>query len=152
MVIKAIENLLFDRYLESIREKEGGSYGVGVRASLDNTPIEEAALLMQFDTDPEKQSRLMGIIHKEVDDLVANGPSIESVKKIQENMLKKYDENLRENAWWRSSIKMYYEDGIDRVNAYKDAVNALTPELIQQLLKKLVDQKNVIEVVMTPAA
>jgi len=152
VTIKAIENLLFDRYMESIREKEGGSYGVGVRASVGNTPVEEASILMQFDTDPEKQTRLMAIIHQEVDDLVANGPAPEAVKKIQENMLKKYDESLRENSWWRSIIKAYYEDDINNLKDYKDAVNALTPALIQETLKKLTDQKNVIEVVMTPAA
>ncbi|MDD2436510.1 MAG: insulinase family protein [Massilibacteroides sp.] len=151
VTIKAIENLLFDRYLDSIREKEGGSYGVSVRAALDNTPIEQAILILQFDTDPEKQARLMDIIHQEVDNLSTNGPSIEAVKKIQENMLKKYDENQRENGWWRSTIKAYYEDGIDYVKEYKNAVNALTPALIKDMLKKLVGQKNVIEVVMTPA-
>ena len=152
MIIKTIENLLFDRYLETIREKEGGTYGVGVRGSIGNTPIEQATLQMQFDTDPEKQARLMAIIHQEVEDIVANGPTPESVKKIQENMLKNYDENLRENSWWRGVIKSYYEDGIDSLNDYKKAVNALTPALIQETLKKLTDQKNVIEVVMTPAA
>lgn len=152
VVIKAIENLLFDRYLESVREKEGGSYGVGVSASLENKPIEQATLLMQFDTDPEKQVKLMNIIHQEVDDLVAKGPTPESVKKIQENMLKNYSENLRENAWWKSTIKSYYEDGLNFVKDYQDAVNALTPALIQEALKKMVEQKNVIEVVMMPAA
>lgn len=152
VTIKAIENLLFDRYLESIREKEGGSYGVGVRASVNDKPIEQASILMQFDTDPDKQPRLMGIIHQEIDDLVANGPTPEAVKKIQENMLKKYDENLRENSWWQSAIRAYYEDGVDNLKDYKNAVNALTPALIQETLKKLVEQENVIEVVMTPAA
>ncbi|MDD4516739.1 M16 family metallopeptidase [Massilibacteroides sp.] len=152
VVMKAIENLLFDRYLDSIREKEGGSYGVSVHASIGNIPVEKAILLMQFDTDPEKQEKLIGIIHQEVDDLLAKGPAPEAVKKIQENMLKKYDENLRENSWWRNTIKTYYEDNIDNVKDYKDAVNALTPALIQETLKKLIDQKNVIEVVMTPAA
>lgn len=152
VTLQAIENLLFDRYLESIREKEGGSYGVGVQAGINDIPVKEASLLMNFDTDPEKQPKLIGIIYREVDDLVKNGPSIESVKKIQENMLKKYAENLRENAWWRSAIKVYYEDGWNLAKDYKDAVNALTPELIRKTLKEIVDQNNVIEVVMKPAA
>ena len=74
VTMTAIGNILNIRYLESIREKEGGSYGVGVRGSLGNTPIEEAILMMQFDTDPEKQAYLMSIIHKEVDEIVTNGP------------------------------------------------------------------------------
>lgn len=152
ITLKAIENLLFDRYLESIREKEGGSYGVSVQASLSNIPVEKAALVMQFDTDPEKREYLMSIIHKEIDDLVANGPTLESIKKIQESMLKNYEESTHENSWWRNVIKAYYKNGINQTKEYKDAVNALNPALIQSTLKQLVDQKNVIEVVMTPAS
>lgn len=152
VIVKAIENLLFDRYMESIREKEGGSYGVGVHALLNSTPVEKAAIIMQFDTDPEKQEYLMSIIHKEVDDLVASGPSPEAVKKIQESMLKTHAENTRENSWWRGAIKSYYKDNINQVEEYKKAVNTLNPTLIQSTLKQLIDQKNVIEVVMTPAS
>ncbi|MBP1637493.1 MAG: peptidase domain protein, partial [Bacteroidetes bacterium] len=50
IAIDAIGNILFTRYLESVREKEGGSYGVGVRGVLNNTPANKAILLMQFDT------------------------------------------------------------------------------------------------------
>lgn len=151
VAIKAIENLLFDRYLETIREKEGGSYGVNVQALNWNIPAEEAYILMQFDTDPEKQEKLMNIIHQEVAGLVASGPTPEAVKKVQEGMLKKYEENLRENNWWKNTIKTFYEDKIDNVKEYRNAVNALNPALIQETLKKLTEQKNVIEVVMTPA-
>ena len=77
----AIRNILNIRYLESIREKEGGSYGVGVGAYAANVPVEEAAVIMQFDTDPEKQERLMGIIHQEIDEIVKNGPKQTTCKK-----------------------------------------------------------------------
>ena len=69
------------RYLESIREKEGGSYGVGVYGGMRNVPKDEAVVLMQFDTDPEKQARLMQIIHQEVKDIVNNGPKPEDLQK-----------------------------------------------------------------------
>jgi Predicted Zn-dependent peptidases len=150
VVLKAIENLLFDRYLESIREKEGGSYGVRVNAGINHIPTESAILYMTFDTDPEKQERLIAIIYDEVNDLVANGPRPESIKKIQENMLKKYDENLRENGWWQSVLTSYIYSGINQIRDYKNVVNALTPELIQETLKQIVVQKNIVEVVMNP--
>lgn len=149
--LTAIGNILNIRYLESVREKEGGSYGVGVRGSMSNTPIDEAALLMQFDTDPEKQQKLIGIIHAEVKEIVANGPRVDDLQKVKENMLKKYSEDLAENNWWDNAIVRYYQDKINLVDDYKASVEALTPELIQSTLKQITDQGNVFEVVMKPA-
>jgi zinc protease len=151
VAMTAIGNILNIRYLDSIREKEGGSYGVGVRGSLANVPVEEATLLMQFDTDPEKQEKLMKIIHEEVSLIVSNGPRADDLQKVKENMLKKYEEDLRENSWWSGTLVLYYQDKLNYITDYKAAVEALTPELIKSTLTKLTDQGNVMEVVMKPA-
>lgn len=150
-LMTAIGNILSTRYLESIREKEGGSYGVGVRGAMSNMPVPEATLMMQFDTDPEKQEKLMGIIHAEVAEIVANGPREDDVQKVKENMLKKINEDLAENSWWESAIVRLYEDKLNMVTDYKASVEALTPQLIQETLKKVSEQGNVLEVVMLPA-
>lgn len=145
-----IGDILNMRYLESIREKEGGSYGVGVGAYASNIPTEEATLLMQFDTDPEKQTRLMSIIYQEVDDIIKNGPKSEDLQKVKENLLKQYAQDLEQNGWWSRILKVYYEDNINQLTDYKNVVNGLTGQAIQKRLKQLVDQGNVIEVVMMP--
>jgi zinc protease len=149
--VTAIGSILTIRYTESIREKEGGSYGVGVRGSMNNTPIEEATLMMQFDTDPAKQAKLVGIIHSEVADIVANGPRADDLQKVKENMLKKYTEDTAENGWWSAALQRYYQDKLNLVTDYKAAVEALTSESIQSTLKNIVSQGNVMEVVMKPA-
>lgn len=149
-LVTAIGSILNIRYLESIREKEGGSYGVGVRGSVSNTPIHEATLMMQFDTDPQKQAKLMGIIHAEVAEIVTNGPRPEDLQKVKENMLKKYSEDVAQNNWWSSAIERYYMDKLNMVADYKASVEALTPEAVQNALKSIVSQGNVIEVVMKP--
>ena len=146
----AIGNILFTRYLESIREKEGGSYGVSVNGGINNTPTNRATLYMQFDTDPEKQQRLMEIIYAEVDEIIADGAREDDVQKVKENLLKQYAENLEENGWWRNAVVLYYQDGLNLVSDYKASVEALSPKSIQQALKALVEQGNVIEVVMMP--
>jgi zinc protease len=150
VAMTAIGNILNIRYLESIREKEGGSYGVGVRGALSRIPIAQANVMMQFDTDPDKQAHLMGIIHKEVDEIVANGPRIDDLQKVKENMVKKYAEDLRENNWWSRTISTYYQDKLNFVEDYTAAVEALTAQKIQSTLKKLTEQGNVLEVVMMP--
>ncbi|MBN2766117.1 MAG: insulinase family protein [Paludibacteraceae bacterium] len=150
-LMTAIGNILSMRYLESIREKEGGSYGVGVRGAMSNLPVSEATLLMQFDTDPEKQEKLMGIIHAEVAEIVANGPREDDLQKVKQNMLKKISEDMAENGWWESAVVRYYQDKLNMVADYKASVEALTPQLVQETLKKITDQGNLLEVVMLPA-
>ncbi len=150
VLVDAIGEILDMRYMESIREKEGGSYGVGVRGNLSNTPKVQALVLMQFDTDPEKQEKLMGIIHSEVAEIVKNGPRMDDLNKVKENMLKQYAQDVEQNSWWMNALSSYYQDKLNYRTDYKAAVEALTPQAIQQTLKTLVDQGNVIEVVMKP--
>ena len=150
ITMSVVGDVLNARYLESIREKEGGSYGVGVRGSLSATPVSQASLMMQFDTDPDKQARLMEIIHAEVDEIVLNGPREDDLQKVKENMLKKYAEDLEENSWWRNALLNYYRYDINLVEDYRSTVNALTKESVQTLLKQVVSQGNVVEVVMSP--
>lgn len=149
--MEMIGRVLSTRYLESIREREGGSYGVGCGGSLGRLPVPCARLIMQFDTDPDKQERLMQIIHEEVMTIVENGPLATDLQKEKESMLKDYKEHLEQNGWWRGVIETYYKYGENRVEDYPKAVEAITRESVQAMLKQLVAAGNVFEVVMSPA-
>lgn len=147
----AIGRILDIRYLESIREREGGSYGVGVAGYMRNKPIDYAMLLMQFDTDPQKQEKLMSIIHQEITTIINDGPRADDLHKVKESMLKDFAEDLEKNDWWQNTaLYNFYVDGINYVNDYKSAVEAISAETVQNTLKQLVEQGNIIEVVMSP--
>ncbi len=148
--VNVIGSILNIRYLESIREKEGGTYGVGVRGHMIDRPNEQAVLMMQFDTDPKKQERLLEIIHQEVKDIVNDGPLAEDLQKVKENMQKQYVQDLEQNNWWMGALSSYYEDGINRYRDYEAALKAVTAKSVQETLKKIVEQGNVIEVIMLP--
>ena len=148
--MEMIGRILSTRYLESIREREGGSYGVGCAGRMNRRPVAYAQLIMQFDTDPEKQQKLMGIIHEEVMTIVENGPLDKDLQKEKESMLKDFEEDLEKNSFWNTILNEYYNYNINYVEEYKAAVEAITAETVQTTLKKLVDAGNVFEVVMEP--
>ncbi len=148
--MEMIGRILSTRYLESIREREGGSYGVGCAGWMNIHPVPYAQLIMQFDTDPEKQEKLMSIIHEEVKTIVENGPLAKDLQKEKESMLKDFEEDLEKNGYWNSVLSMYYKNGINYITDYKAAVEAITAETVQATLKQLVDAGNVFEVVMLP--
>lgn len=148
--LKAVASILDIRYLESIREREGGSYGVGVSATLTKEPTNKATLSIQFDTDPEKQEPILAIVYQEISEIVENGPRSEDLQKVKEIMLKNFAENLEENEWWLSALYNNYFNGFNLVDEYKKAVKGINGTTIQTALKNLVQQGNVIEVTMLP--
>ena len=148
--MEMIGRILSTRYLESIREREGGSYGVGCAGWMNIYPVPYAQLIMQFDTDPEKQEKLMSIIHDEVMTIVKDGPLAKDLQKEKESMLKDFEEDLEKNNYWNTVLSMYYKNGINYITDYKAAVEAITAETVQATLKKLVEAGNVFEVVMLP--
>ena len=145
-----IGRILSTRYLESIREREGGSYGVGTYGFMTILPTPKAGLIMQFDTDPLKQTRLMEIIHEEIQTIVENGPLTSDLQKEKESMLKDFQEDLEKNTFWRQTLYMYYMYGVNEVRDYKSAVEAISAESVQSTLKELLKSGNMFEVVMFP--
>ncbi len=149
--MEMIARILDTRYLESIREREGGSYGVSCSGYCSRY-TNEASLYMRFDTDPEKQEKLLAIIHEEVMKIVADGPLAEDLAKEKAVMLKDYQESLERNGYWNGTIlSQYYLYGVNYLQEYEAAVNAITAETVQATLKKLVNAGNMFEVVMLPA-
>ena len=153
--MEMIGRILSTRYLESIREREGGSYGVGTYGYMTILPRPRAGLLMQFDTDPKKQARLMEIIYEEIDTILENGPLASDLQKEKESMLKDFQEDLEKNSFWRTQLYAYYlynypQYGIRTTDDYIAAVQAITAETVQATLKQLVEAGNRFEVVMFP--
>ena len=139
------------RYLESVREKEGGSYGVGTYGFCAQHPCERAMLIMQFDTDPEKQEKLMQIIHQEVQQMAQDGPLAVDLQKAKESMLKDFEEDIEKNDYWDDNILYsYYIWGEDEYTGFAERVKAITAETVKETLNQLLKSGNVFEVVMYP--
>lgn len=144
-----LTSILRNRYLEEIREKEGGTYGVGVRVSLSNFPTESFKVNIQFDTNPEQRDKLIGIVYSEIEKIKKNGPLADDLSKTKEYLLKQYDQNLRENGYWLNVIRNKYFDGVDFHTNYVEIVKSVDVKAIKEFANKLFNQGNVVEVVMT---
>lgn len=152
IAIDLIGSILGTRYLESIREREGGSYGVGTYGTMSRRPKPEMMLLMNFDTDPEKQHHLLNIIYEEVETIIENGPLATDLSKEKENLLKVYDQKVKENGYWMNTILMNYynNNGLNYLTDYRKTVESIDGAYIQNLLKEIYEQGNIVEVVMMP--
>lgn len=145
-----MQNILDNRYTEVAREKEGGTYGVGVGAFVSNFPVNRFMGIMQFTTDPAKRDKLVQIVHSELGDIIASGPLEDDFNRVREYLLKEYNQNINENRYWQGVIVDLYKDNLDTHTEYQNIVNSVTRDRVRAFAESVYGQSNVIEVVMMP--
>jgi zinc protease len=136
-------------YIETIREKEGASYGVSAMGQMSCYPKPEAIFQIYFDTDPAKREKMEQIVMSELQKVAQEGPRPEHLAKVKEYMLKQYTESIKENGYWLNQLHEYYFSNIDMNTNYEKLVNEITAEDVKNFTKALLDQGNIIEVTMT---
>lgn len=134
-------------YTETIREQEGGTYGVGTSGSINDLD-NEWMFLFGFDTNVEKQEYLTNRAKEELMKVVNNGVREADFNKVKEYMTKEYDNNIRENSYW-SNVLNEYVFGNNIQAGYKEALDSITAEELNNFLRSIfLNNDNVIEVVM----
>lgn len=139
-------------YTKEIREKEGGTYGVGVAMAGHRSPQKRALIQVQFDTNPEQAEKLCGIAKDHLYKFVENGPTAEELAMAVENLKKNIPESRISNNYWLNVLSTWDEHGIDYDTEYEAAVNSVTAEDVKAVLKAILDQNNFIEFKSMPKA
>ena len=137
-------------YTTEVREKEGGTYGVGVQGEIERLPKGEFLLSIQFKMAPERREELTKIIISQLEKVAKDGPSQENVEKVRSYMLKIFEEQKKENAAWTEWLMSYYFYGDDTYTEYEKIVNGITADDIRDFLAYMLKQGNLIEVSMVP--
>ena len=138
-------------YTKSIREKEGGTYGVGVGMVGHRNPQKRALIQAQFDTNPEMAEKLCGIAKDLLAEFAQNGPTEEELAMAVENMKKNLPESRISNRYWMTVLDSWDDFGIDYDKEYENAINNITTKDVKKLLQKILKQKNFIEIKSMPA-
>ena len=151
-VMSVIKGILDLRFVESIREEEGGTYGVGVGTSLERLPSGKATMRISFDCDPDRAADLKSKVFLELDKLAGEGPSAEDLSKTVGNMLKNQEEGKEHNSYYLNTIYGYYVHGInydDPVN-FEDILNGLSTKDVKKVMKAFYKKPNIVDVVFRP--
>lgn len=145
-----VSQLLDKRYLEKIREDEGGSYGVQVASSLSKSPSPIFSLKINFDCNPEKEAKLLQIVYDELNTIVKQDVDAKNLSDIKQDLIKSNQQNIKSNSYWLSTI-------IDQVKtkghfvssaAYENLINSISVKDIKQYTNEVLTDANKVEVIM----
>ncbi|MFA7117043.1 MAG: insulinase family protein [Bacteroidales bacterium] len=150
ITMKAIYSILDIIFTETIREEEGGTYGVQSYGYIASKPKPNKFVFqIVFDTNPEKADILLPMAKAGLVDLAENGPTDEQLNKIKKNFLKNIPESRITNSYWKSCIDDYYDVNVDRDTKIEKIINDLTKKKIQKMSKKIISG-NYLEEIMKP--
>ena len=146
-----VANYVLDMiYTKTIREDEGGTYGVGTAMVGQREPEERVVIQISFDTNPEQAPKLRELALKGLKELAENGPELEKFNMAIENFKKNIPETRLSNSYWMNNISEYLEHGYDYDAEYEAAVNSVTPEDVKAVLQAVLAQNNLIEITSAP--
>ena len=150
ILAKTIGELLNKRYLETVRESEGGSYGVGVAATVLMIPYEYYRLRIFFDCDPKKEPKLSQIILDEIKKIANEGPNKSDLDKIKNNLIKTRKEQMETNKYWSRALinSQITKEPIQDADGFRNLVNTISEEEIKQFATEIFNKKDLVKVKM----
>src|SRR5205085_11658193 len=130
-----VAKILEIRLRETLREDQGGVYGVGVDANINREPVNSYNISVSFSCDPKNVEKLIGLTIDEIKNLKANGASQTNVDKVIAEDTRSMETEVKNNSYWLYNLqnKYYYnEDPKDLLNDVA-MVRKLTPDKTKEL-------------------
>nr|MBX2817414.1 insulinase family protein [Saprospiraceae bacterium] len=150
----AMQEVLRNRLRESMREDQGGVYGVSVGGGVSKIPNEGYQITIGFNAEPDQVDTLLAVAKSEIAKVVSEGASEEDLGKVREVQKQSRIKNQKENGYWTNTLKSYYLYGLDLGNlsqeSYEKLVDALTGEDVMKMAAQVFGTENYIESVMMP--
>lgn len=136
-------------YTETVREDEGGAYGVPVSGSLTDYPEKRATVQIQLPTAPEKLERMTQVVYDGVEKICKEGPSEDYLRKIKEYMIRSHAEQLKNNDYWMGQLIQRVRYGQNNVDGYDELVQSISVADLKGMACKIFQSGNRLVVGMT---
>ncbi len=149
IMVDMLEQSMSMLYTETVREDEGGAYGVPVSASLSDYPEEIATVQIKLPTAPEKMERMTKVVYDGIEKICAEGPSEDYLQKIKEYMVRSHAENLKKNGYWMNQLYTRTRYNQDYVTGYEETVQNVSVADLKELAQKIFKSGNRLVVGMT---
>ena len=148
LILDVLKRTLSIAYTDSVREEKGGTYGVSVDFDLDKDDTPDASLRISYNADPDRYEELNPIVYGQIKAIADKGPEATSLAKVKEYLVKQYDQVAITNDYWNYIIWHELDDDADFDTGYKELVQGITAQDVQQMAQRLMQSGYRIEVTM----
>ena len=98
---------------------------------------------------PEKRDIALQLLREGVNEFGTKCTQ-ERLDKVKEVMLKRADDAVKQNSYWKNFLQSWHQYGTDTHTDYKALIEAQTPEKVAAFVKKVVSSGNHVTVMMLP--
>lgn len=146
LAMTALGEILTIKLVEELRENESGVYGVSANGRMSKVPYGSYNFSIQFPCGPENAEQLTASALRELDKIIAEGPSAKDLDKFKEAQRVDFKEKSKENSFWMGQLANAYtnQKSPDKMLEYLDRVEALQGEKIHEVAKKYLSENRVI--------
>ena len=145
-----VQYILDMRYVTSLREEEGGTYGASTATGLQRRPAGKALVQTMFNCNPAKADLLRELAAKGIRDLANEGPTDEEFTQAILNLRKNLPESRISNNYWANQIENWIDYAEDGDTLRETALLLVTKEDVKNITKAMVESGNFIEVIQRP--
>ncbi|MGN0206886.1 MAG: insulinase family protein, partial [Muribaculaceae bacterium] len=149
LALQMLSAVMDINYVKTIREEEGGTYGVGTYGTIIKAN-DTWKFIYKFDTNIESQERLNKRAMSELVKAMTEGLDDTAFSQVKENFLKRFETNVRKNNYWLSILndRALYGTPDNNVEEYGKMLKKITKSDIEKILKKLYNKNNKIVIVL----
>src|SRR6185503_17936305 len=151
--LQALTDVVRMKLIEVLREQMSGTYSPNIVSSSNKVPVPQYNIVAMFSSSPENVEPLTKALFTVVDSIQKHGPSQTDVDKVKEQMIRAHEVELKQNAYWVSSISARDQNGEDVAKAlatYEANIKNLTAADIQRAAATFFNMKNYVRVVLVP--
>ena len=132
-----LQQILEMLYTEEIREKDGGTYGIGVQLMLTRYPKNRLQLSVNLDTNKEQAESAANKIRECIDRIAKDGPDPMMMQKSLEYQQKTLTNYVGTNDYWMQAIMQNIQYNTDDALDPTAALKQLTPADIRKMARLL---------------
>jgi zinc protease len=115
--LDAVASVLQLKVTDVMRERMGGTYGVGVSAHTYADPAEHFRVIVNFDASPKRINEMEDTLSAILTDVRTKGATPEELRKVVAMERRVHETALQDNRYWLQAIELYDRLGIpfDRI-------------------------------------
>jgi zinc protease len=146
-------NILAIKCRESMREDQGGVYGVSINGTTSKLPESKFSITATWGCSPENIKKLSQTVLDEMEKIKKDGPTEIDLNKVKETLIRERESKMKENGFWLNALQNHFflGDILLSLEDYKTFVNTFSGNTIKATANKYLNTNSYVQVDLTPA-